>query len=697
MSMTAPVRPAPAGPGLAPGTIVGGRFAVERAVGDDALGTIVAARDQKTQKAIALRVLGPGLIATPEAVEILRAEIKTAASITHRSLVATYGMGNEKGARFVACEWLEGQPLAVVVARRKQEDQPLSLRGAYNVIAHVGNALAAAHQKGLCHGAIRPNVVWVLRSGRVKVAELGIARAILRTAGAASLGASEQPFLAPEVRGGAVPDVRSDVFGIGGLLYTMLTGRSAGDEFLAPSRAHAEGTPELDAVLLRCLATDPSARYATPEEVRAALSPLCGGEPEDGATGLGVDVDVDLASLAPGPLAGAGGATDAAAVSGSIARPAVLPAAPAPARQPVAPAAGAGPSTGTVARPPAAATPARGPGLPKLVVGGGGAPEIGARISLHEDFRMSMPGAAPAPAAALPPRASEVDLNQLLGKITENDAARWMVQKDKLDHGPFSGRELVGLIAKGDVLGDHGLLNMDTGERRKIREHPEFVEFVEQYRIKQAALAEKSAIATAAKVETRSNAAKFMIAGGVLVLVAAGLGIFFLTRQAEQNRQIADAQLADLYERGDVQIEGTAGILPDPPRGSHRGGGGGHRRSGSGAGTSYEDAMNQVVDMGDATGSGGEGRLSTGTVAGVMNGRIDSFFSCVSAELRAGRSLGRVRIDMAIAGSGQVLGSSVRAGSNEFQRCIMGRVAAVRFPSFGAPRMGASYSFDASQ
>ena len=108
--------------------------------------------------------------------------------------------------------------------------------------------------------------------------------------------------------------------------------------------------------------------------------------------------------------------------------------------------------------------------------------------------------------------------------------------------------------------------------------------------------------------------------------------------------------------------------------------------------------MSEIVDIGDATrGGGGEGRLSPAQVQGVMNGQINSMFGCVSNELRSGRSLGRVRIDIAIAGSGQVQGSSVRAGSPEFQRCIQGRVGGIRFPSFGAPRMGASYSFDASQ
>lgn len=656
--------------------VVGGRFEVERHVGDDAMGTIVAARDQKTGRPIALRVLDAQLLSQPEAIEALRAEIKAAAALTHRNVVTTFGMGVEKsGARFIACEWLEGQPLTIVVARKNAEGAKLSLRGAYNVITHIAKALEAAHQAGLCHGALRPAVVWISQAGRVKLAELGIAKAILQTAGAAALGATEQPFLAPEIRGGAAPDIRTDVFGIGGLLYTMLTGRSAGEEFIAPSAAHPEAGPEIDAILLKCLAADPAARFASPEEVRAALSAHCAGggdEAEPGKLGIDIDIDVDMAlSEAPPP------SSAASAVMPVNLRAPAAPTAPAqktaPAPKPAAPQRPAAP-------------------IPKLVTNGGAqAPQIGARISIHEEFRASIPQ----PEAAIRP--SEVDLGKLVHQITENDAARWMVEKDRLDHGPFSGRELINMIANGEVLGEHSLLNMDTGVRKQVCEYPEFVEFVEQYRLKKAALDEKSAIASAAKVEKASNAAKIMIASGVVGSILLLAGVYFLTRESEQTRTIANADLADLYERGEVQIEGSAGILPDPPRGSGGGRRSGARRVSGGGTTSYEDAMNQVVEIGDATRSGGEGRLSPAQVAGAMNGRINTFFSCVSDELRRGRTLGRVRVDLAIAGTGQVIGSSVRAGSPEFQQCVQQRVAAVRFPSFGAPRMGASYTFDASQ
>lgn len=107
---------------------------------------------------------------------------------------------------------------------------------------------------------------------------------------------------------------------------------------------------------------------------------------------------------------------------------------------------------------------------------------------------------------------------------------------------------------------------------------------------------------------------------------------------------------------------------------------------------SYEDAMNQVADLGSATGTGSQRRLTPQQVAGVMNQNINRLVPCLSQ----GSGGGQVRIDMAIAGSGQVQGATVRNGTPAFQRCVAGRVRQIRFPSFPAPRMGASYTFSAN-
>lgn len=621
--------------GFGPGALVGGRFEIERAVADDALGTVLAARDQKTGRAIAVRVLAPGLIATPAAVEALRAEVKLAAEVQHRSLVATYGMGSEGSARFVAAEWVDGRTLAESVRAKQARGENMSLRGAYNVLAHVCKALDAAQRAGASHGALRPSVVWVTKSGRVKVSSLGLDRAILKTAGPAALGPEEQAFLAPEVKAGQEPDARSDVFGLGGLLYTMLTGRSAADEFVPPSQVHPEAGPELDEVLSVCLDPSPEERFGSPEAVRAALVALTlGTAPSQDQDDFGVelDVDVEIGSLPP----------------------------PAPTAQ--ATLAGPKPPPG----PPAPGKPA--------------APQVGARVRIDEPF--------PASAPAGPVLSAEVDLGQLLSKITENDAPRWMVVKDGLDHGPFSGRELVQLILEGGVLAEHGLLNMDTGERRKVGEAPEFVEFTEQFKFKKAEADHKVALARSEKREKVSLVTKGLILVGVVGVVGLGVGAFFLTRGTDTEEQRADAELGDLYERGQIEIVGTAGILPDPEPSDRPVA---RRRTSSGrGGMSYEDAMNQVVQLGNVAQQGGsQSRLAPQQVAGVMNANINRLFSCVRQE----PNVGNVRIDLAIAGTGQVLGTSVRNGSPAFQACIARQTQGIRFPTFGAPRMGASYSF----
>jgi hypothetical protein len=289
-------------------------------------------------------------------------------------------------------------------------------------------------------------------------------------------------------------------------------------------------------------------------------------------------------------------------------------------------------------------------------------------------------------------RQSEVDLSHLLKKITDKDAHRWMVVKDKLDHGPFSGRELVQLIVNGEVLADHGLLNMDTGERKKVCEFEEFVEFIEQHKIRRSEEEFQQALERTSKAEKRSNVTKFLIAAAAVgVLATVGTG-YLITRQALSKEQTHQADLAALFETGQVKITGTAGIL------KYRRGRRGKKRSSGGAAPggfmSYEDAMNQAVDLGDVSGSGGERQLTSGDVAGVMNRRLNSLFGCVSKELRRGGRLGKVQIDLAIAGSGKVQGVSVRPGSPAFKGCIAGKVKHIRFPSFPAPRMGARYSFN---
>jgi len=516
------------------------------------------------------------------------------------------------------------------------------------------------------------------------------------------LSPEDQAFIAPEIRAGYAADSRADIFGIGGLLYVLLTGRSPSDAFIPPSQSHPDATPELDQVLLRCLATDPAQRFSSTQEIVSALLPLAAGAPDApaGEFGVEVEVDVDIAmSIAP-PAPAAGGqppraqppivfttlspSHDDAGIDVNVS---IAP--PVAAARPAAPAGRISPLDMAVS--PIAAPAARPPAPQRLTPVG--APPPAAQ-------RITPPGAppAPAPAPVAAPIAVQVDFGDAVAKLTENDAPRWMVNKNGMDHGPFAARELIKHIVEGEMAENSTLFNMDTGDRKPLNEWPELQPFLEQYKLRKDEKAHAAALQKSTTIERRGNVAKIMIfAGSIGVALLIGGGYLMSRQAAEKRAASANVDLAEMFESGAVKFKGTAGILQHVGRS-----GGGKRPGGSSSGgsanpggfSSYEDAMNQAVAMGDATKGGGERQLTSSDVQGVMDRKLNSLFSCVSEELRRGGKLGSVRIDLAIMGSGQVAGASINTGSGAFKGCIAGKVRAIKFPTFPAPRMGARYAFD---
>ncbi|MBK7775660.1 MAG: protein kinase [Sandaracinaceae bacterium] len=639
-------------PSLPPGTLVLNRFEVVEFANEDALGALYRAKDTKTQRAIALRVFRLAHM-TPGAQQALKASVRAATKIRHPNVATTFGLGIALGAHVLAFEWIEGQTLAACLKARG--GKPVSLRGAAQVIHSVCEALEAAeeHGEGAPHGALRPDAVWIGQNGVVKVAEFGVASALVGQLGIGVLPVDEQTCLAPEVKAGGAATLQSDVFSVGAITYQLLTGRSTAQGYVAPSKAHEHGTPAIDSWLLKCLAPDPANRYAIFDVVRESLDDLVQHAPE------------------PAPTADFGVALRAAGAAGRVSLVAPDPNAP-----------------------------------------GAGRPQVGARVSIDEGFRPT----ADVQAAGAAPSAI-VDLGSLLAQVTENDSQRWIVVKDGLDHGPFSGRELVRMLVAGEVSSTHGVMNMDTGERKPVAQWPEFSEFAAQYAAKVKQEATAVAVTKVESSEKKAGRTKLLV-GGALILAVVGGGVAFaVTRTASDSERVAQADLDGLYEMGEIAIEGTAETLTDPHAaggGSRRHGGGGGQRptggggtpgapseggggGGGGSGLSYEDAMNREVEMGDISGGGaGGGQLTSAQVAAVMNQHVNRVYgACVVPEQARGGDLNGVTIDIAILGSGQVQGASAREGSQEFKSCVNRVVRGVNFPSFGAPRMGARYRFNA--
>jgi serine/threonine protein kinase len=590
--------------------VVGGRFEVIDQIDEDPQAVVWSAKDQQTKRAILVRVIRPELVSSETAPDF-REACRTAATLSHRNIARVFGVGRTpKGEHFIAGEWIDGTRLSDFIQERNGD--PISLRGIYNVVAHLCSALSYAHGKGP-HGTLRPSIVWVTRGGRVKVHDFGVGQVLLGAAGSDAFKSTDHACLAPEVKRGEPATPQSDVFGIGAILYELLTTRSPGSDFVAPSHVRDDIPAAMDGILFQCLAPDPKDRFDSPEAVRNALLPFvteANSLPPPADVGVGVDIDL-----------------------------------------------------GSVLPPPDLEIP-----------------------------MFSLAPLAPQPPLA-PPPAPKRGLMSMINQLSADTKQRWMVAQDKMDHGPFNARELIERLNIGGFSGDDLTLNTDTGERKALREWPEFRDFILQREHQDTTAAEQAARVNAHRSEKRSSAMKWLIAASLIGLVVISVGGFLLSRSSDI-REAASTELGDLFKLGKITT-GEAGLLPDPPvKRRKRGSSAAPAAKRNGGFFSYNEAMSQAMEIGDASQGGGEGRLTGGQVASVMNRNLNRFYGkCVIPEVKSGGKPGNVKVDLAIAGNGSVMGTTVHGGSAGFQGCMGQQIKSVRFPTFGAPRMGARYSF----
>jgi serine/threonine protein kinase len=594
--------------GLHPGAVVGGRFEVIDQIDEDAQAVVWSAKDQQTKRAILVRVIRGELVSSNAAPEF-REACRTAATLSHRNIARVFGVGRTpRGEHFIAGEWIDGTRLSEFIQERARDGKPMSLRGIYNVVAHLCSALAYAHEKGP-HGTLRPSVVWITRGGRVKIRDFGVGQVLLESGGTEAFNASDHACLAPEVKRGEPATPRSDVFGIGAILYELLTARSPGANFVAPSHVRDDIPAEIDGILFQCLAPDPKDRFDTPEAVRSALLPF-----------------ITQANSLPPPANGNGGVD---IDLGSVLPPADL----------------------------------------------------------------DLPGIAIPETPIAPPPTPKRGLMSMINQLSADTKQRWLVAQDKMDHGPFNARELIERLNIGGFSGNDQTLNTDTGERKPLREWPQFRDFILQREHQDTTAAEQAARVNAHRSEKRSSAMKWFIAASLIGLVVISVGGFLLSRSSGV-REAASTQLDDLFKLGKITT-GEAGLLPDQPVKRRRRGSSGAPAPQRSAGfASYNEAMSRPMELGDVSQGGGEGRLTGGQVAAIMNRNLNRFYGkCVVPEVKSGGKPGTVKVDLAIAGNGSIMGATVHGGSTSFQGCMGQQIKSVRFPTFGAPRMGVRYSF----
>lgn len=266
------------------GTTVGTRFHIVSRIGDGWLFSVYRARDQLTGQLVVVKIVRPTFATLRPFVMALQQAIDHVIGLAHPSLVRYLAVGetDTDHALFLVCELVAGHDLAQLLQRRL----PLPVSQALQLLTQIADGLAYLHRVGLVHGDLRPHNVLVMPRGEAKVGDYALWSAFL-TSRVAETEWMERaaPYLAPERFQGDEATPQSDIYGLGVLLYQMVTGHLPFEAATVADLAHQHLTApvplasslnpsvpfSVDAILLRAMAKDPTQRFDSVDTLRSAV------------------------------------------------------------------------------------------------------------------------------------------------------------------------------------------------------------------------------------------------------------------------------------------------------------------------------------------------------------------------------------------------------------------------------------------
>lgn len=255
-------------------------------LGSGGMGHVYRARDTDLARLVAIKILKEAPASSPKALSRLEREARLASSLNHPNIVTVYSIGRADGVPYIVMELVEGKTLYELIA-----GGPVPLPRVVEIAAQIASAIANAHDAGIVHRDLKPQNVMVTKDGLVKVLDFGlgmltsdpadagmdattVGQETRLTAVGALVGTPD--YMSPEQASARQVDYRSDQFCFGSMLYEMVTGRrpfrrATDVQTLAaiiqdppePIETRSDVPPIFPAVIERCLAKDPNARYAS--------------------------------------------------------------------------------------------------------------------------------------------------------------------------------------------------------------------------------------------------------------------------------------------------------------------------------------------------------------------------------------------------------------------------------------------------
>jgi serine/threonine protein kinase len=261
-------------------------YRINAAIGAGGMGEVYRATDTKLRREIALKILPTDMARDPERLARFQREARTVAALNHPNIVTIYSVEEADGVHFLTMELVEGHSL-----KRYITEGGMPVEQIVEIARALGEALAAAHEKGIMHRDLKPANVMVTADGRVKALDFGIAKEIHPDCEGATMTLADSTqagvvmgtpaYMSPEQIAGRVLDHRTDIFSLGIVMHEMATGQRP---FVGRSPAELisailHDTPplvtevrsdlprDLARIIRRCLEKDPRHRVQTARDV----------------------------------------------------------------------------------------------------------------------------------------------------------------------------------------------------------------------------------------------------------------------------------------------------------------------------------------------------------------------------------------------------------------------------------------------
>jgi tetratricopeptide (TPR) repeat protein/tRNA A-37 threonylcarbamoyl transferase component Bud32 len=276
---------------LAPGQEFGPRYRILKTLGAGGMGAVYQAWDEELGVAVALKVILPEALADPQSAQEVerrfKRELLLARQVTHRNVVRIHDLGEVEGVKYLTMPFIQGEDVAHILKREGK----LPIERVLSIAKQVASGLAAAHEKGIVHRDLKPENIMIDADGTAVIMDFGISRSVSGTGTATALGTvmGTLEYMSPEQAQGQAVDQRADIYAFGLILYDLIGGRWRASKYetpmselmarltqpLPPIKVVApDATPALDAIITKCLQTDPARRYQTTTDLLRDLENL---------------------------------------------------------------------------------------------------------------------------------------------------------------------------------------------------------------------------------------------------------------------------------------------------------------------------------------------------------------------------------------------------------------------------------------